>query len=135
MYSNSASSCTAFSSTLRRGPRKLRQVLEDLGMTQPMVWAGTFEKEEGTPELQQELEAALRELGAGADLQLWRDTATELLTLARRAEGTLAKRLAKLDGLELTADFLSHERAAKSRKVEKELRFLDAHSLATLPRD
>ena len=100
-----------------------------------MVWAGTFTEKEGSPELRAELEAAMRELGAGADLELWVNTATELLTLARRAEGKLAKRLARLDGLELTVDLLSHERTAKARKVDKDLRCLEAHSLASFPRE
>ena len=47
----------------------------------------------------------------------------------------MAKRLARLDGLELSADLLSHERAAKTRKVDKDLRLLEAHSLASLPRE
>ena len=124
-----------FESLLATCPLHFREALRNAGLTKPLDCACFFEHEPGPPEAHAELRTLACELGAGTATEEWAKYGQDLHALSCKEAPRLARALARVDGLQLTADLVEHSQATHRDTERKDLRLLAAHSLSELPRE
>ena len=125
--------CPAFRTLLGQVNATLATQLRAYELDRPLAFSCTLEEPEGTDASRAELEQLAKDLGAGEALAAWALDLGKLLAQARSTQKVQARRLAAIDGLELSSDLAAYAAGAREQREKRDLRHLAAHSLASLP--
>ena len=98
------------------------------------LWSSLFEYAPGTAEHAAECQEMAEGLGAtGAQAATWAKQAADLHLCALGFAGAAAHRVAKVDGLALSADHHHYQKVTERQQVKRDLRVMEAYSLSSLP--
>ena len=129
-----ASKSLHFDNEYRKLDPDLRLTLDKQGFNTLLLWGSFFLHPPGTEESNREHRELAEELGAKEERAgTWAAQTARLYACAKDQARNAHQRLARVEGVALTADLHHYEAEGERARVKRDLRVIEAHGLTSLP--